>query len=92
MERPVALHSPFQPQPIGGLVEDGFRVLGRCYWKLLPLAAATSGVTFLATWLIARSALVDGSFVEEKVVIRYSVAQTCAPARRQSARIRSHRW
>lgn len=58
----------FQPQTIGGLVESGFSVLGRCYWKLLPLAAVTSGVTFVATWIIARSALVDGSFVEEKIV------------------------
>ena len=60
--------SPFQPQTIGGLVEGGFRVMGRCYWKLLPLAAVTSGVTYLLTWGIARSALADGSFVEEKIV------------------------
>jgi len=59
---------PFRPQTIGGLVESGFSVLGRCYWKLLPLAAVTSGVTFVATWIIARSALVDGSFIEEKIV------------------------
>ena len=60
--------SSIRPQAVGSLVEDGFMVLGRCYRSLLPLAAATSALGYLATWIIARSALVDGSFVEDRIV------------------------
>ncbi len=57
-----------RPQTFGGLIEDGFTVLGRCYRSLLPLAAATAAIGYLAIWIIARSALVDGSFVEDRIV------------------------
>lgn len=60
--------SSIQPQTIGGLIEEGFTVLGGCYRKLLPLAAAVAATGYLAAWIIERSALVDGSFVEDQIV------------------------
>jgi hypothetical protein len=48
--------SSIRPQAIGGLIQDGFTVLGRCYRQLLPLAAAPSAIGYLAAWIIARSA------------------------------------
>ena len=39
-------------------------MLGCCDRSLLPLAAMTAALGYLATWIIARSALVDGSFAE----------------------------
>jgi hypothetical protein len=69
------MHQPDEPHPRGprgdpcavGWRSDRGRLHGArplLPVALLPLAAVTAALGYLATWIIARSVLVDGSFAE----------------------------